>query len=316
MKQIIPSTNINFMALNRSAFTFSTFLIVISLLSALFKGFNFGIDFKGGYTFEVQLPKGTKLKDVRNRLDKMNLGDTKVRSFDNDETKLIINIEMQDKLSHEDIVAAVKKGLGKGVKYRKIDLLGAKVTGRMIKNAALAILFALIAMLLYVWIRFEWQFSLGAILTQLHDVILVIGFYSIFNVEFNSTAMIAILTTLGYSINDTVVIYDRIRENLGRFEDKSMTELINLSINGTLTRNILTSGSTLLALFALYWFGGLVLSVFVLPIICGIVVGTFSSIFLAAPILSYIPIDRNSFIHGKKDEDSNDESEIDEVPIK
>ena len=318
MKQIIPTNlKIDFIALRKQAFFVSSLLVCISLLSSIFIGLNFGIDFKGGYTFEIQMPEGSTLSDVRQKLSKLKLGDVKVRSFDNKETNMIINMERQEKVEHEQIVKLVKESLGENVNYRKVDLLGAKITGRMIKNAILAVLFSLIAMLIYVWLRFEWQFSVGAVITQIHDVILVLGCYSVFGIEFNATAIIAILTTLGYSINNTVVIYDRIRENLGRFEDKNMRDIINLSTNDTLARNILTSGTTLLALFALYWFGGLVLSVFILPIICGVLFGAFSSIFLAAPILMYMPINRDSFSNkDSTDNNNSNQLEIDEVPIK
>ena len=313
--RIIPrNTKIDFIAWHKLVFLFSSFVLLICIGFTLFAGLNLGIDFKGGYLFEIKVPEGQNLSLVRGKMKSLKLGDVKVRSFDNDDTKVIINIEKQSQFSHEQIVEKVRNVLGKGVIYRKIDLLGAKVTNKIIKNAFYAVILSLVAMLFYVWVRFEWQFGVGAIVTQFHDVLLVMGFYSLFAIEFNATAIIAILTTLGYSINDTVVIYDRIRENLRRFEDKNIKEIINLSINETLTRNILTSGTTLLALFALYFFGGVVLESFISPIIFGVTAGAFSSIFISAPMLIYLPINRTLF-QEQKEEKVDGKSAIDRVPI-
>ena len=300
--QLIPyDTKIDFVGFKKFTYGLSILLIIASIASCIIKGFNFGIDFKGGYLFDVKLPQGQNISIVRPKLNNADLGDVKLQNYGNSPRNLMIRIEGNNKLDTNGVKAKVDKILGEGVVYRKIESIGPKVSGELIENSAYGLLIAIIAMLIYIWLRFEWHFSAGAVLAQIHDVIAVIGFYSIFGIEFNEQAIIAILTTLGYSINDTVVIYDRIRENLRELKLGSIAQIINKSTNETLSRTTLTSLTTLLALFALYIFGGAIIEGFVLPIIFGIAIGTYSSIFVAAPLLLNLNLDRSIFEKAKSE---------------
>ena len=297
---IIPSgTKFDFISIKKITYAISVLFIVLSIGSCVMKGFNFGIDFKGGYLFDVKLAQGQDITKIRPKLNAANLGDVKLQNYGDSSRNVMIRIEGNEELDTTGVKTEVSKILGEGTVYRKIESIGPKVSAELIEKSAYGLLIAIIAMLIYIWLRFEWHFSAGAVLAQIHDVIAVIGFYSIFALEFNEQAIIAILTTLGYSINDTVVIYDRIRENLRVLKRESISEVINKSINETLSRTTLTSATTLLALVALYIFGGAIIEVFVLPIIIGIIVGTYSSIFVAAPLLVNLNLDRDAFEKSK-----------------
>lgn len=290
--QLVPyDTKIDFTG-RRSLFYGLALLVIIVSFSALFtKGLNYGIDFKGGLLIEIRTPEKADIAGLRSTLNDLGLGEVKLQDFGTDRD-VLIRVEQQDGGEKAQLVALqmVKSTLGDQVEYRRVETVGAKVSADLINNGIMAVIFAMAGMLIYIWIRFEWEYGVCGILALANDVIIVLGFYAISGFEFNETAFAALLTTVGYSINDTVVIYDRLREDLRKFKTTPVAELINLSANGTLSRTVLTSGSTLLALFALYIFGGPVIENFSMPIIVGIIAGTFSSIFLSANLLLFFDL--------------------------
>lgn len=283
MNLIPHNTNIDFVGYRKFPFLVAIVIIFASLFSILTKGLNYGVDFKGGHIFEVRMTKTPNLEELRHKLESLNMGECVIQSF-GDNQDLLIKVEKQDK-DQDQVISKVKDVLGEGVDYRKIDTVGAKVGSELIQNGIKAIAFALIAMIIYIAVRFEWQFSLCAIFALAHDCIAILGLFSLFPLEFNETAIIAILITAGYSINDTIVIFDRIRENIKKYKKLDLGEIINKSLNETLSRTTLTATTTLLAVFALYFFGGSIISTFSTPILFGIIVGSFSSICLASPML-------------------------------
>lgn len=290
--QLVPyDTKIDFTG-RRSLFYGLALLVIIVSFSALFtKGLNYGIDFKGGLLIEIRTPEKADIAGLRSTLNDLGLGEVKLQDFGTDRD-VLIRVEQQDGGEKAQLVALqmVKSTLGDQVEYRRVETVGAKVSADLINNGIMAVIFAMAGMLIYIWIRFEWEYGVCGILALANDVIIVLGFYAISGFEFNETAFAVLLTTVGYSINDTVVIYDRLREDLRKFKTTPVAELINLSANGTLSRTVLTSGSTLLALFALYIFGGPVIENFSMPIIVGIIAGTFSSIFLSANLLLFFDL--------------------------
>ncbi len=292
--QLVPhNTNFNFMGFRFITFMIAGVITLASLAGLMTKGLNYGVDFRGGFILEVRMPQTPDVAQLRDKLSALGLGEVVLQEF-GDARDLIIKVERQEGDDHaqENAIDSIKTTLGSGVDYRKIDTVGPKVGGELVQNGLKAVAFALLAMLVYIAIRFEWQFALCAILALAHDCIAILGLFSLLPFEFNETAIIAILITAGYSINDTIVIFDRIRENIQKYKKLSMGELINKSLNETLSRTTLTATTTLLALLALYFFGGKVISTFSLPIIIGIIIGSFSSICLAAPLLSYLKLKR------------------------
>lgn len=281
------NSNINFTKLRPFSFIFALFLIVGSITALLTKGLTLGIDFKGGLLVEVRTPEPADFEALRTELGALGLGEVKLQDFGSDRD-VLIRIEKQAGDDQEQLKALekVKAALGDKVEYRRVETVGAKVSETLITNGMWAVGFALVGMLAYIWFRFEWEYGLCGVAALIHDAIVVLGFYSISGFEFNESAFAAILTTIGYSINDTVVIFDRLRENLRKFKTTEIDSLINKSGNETLSRTILTAGTTLLALIALYWFGGPVIENFALPIIIGIIAGTFSSLFVSVNLLS------------------------------
>ena len=262
-------------------------LVVVSVLLLFFKGLNFGVDFKGGTLIELRSnDKNINVTSLRQSFNKMNLGDFNVKKFGN-ENDFLIKIEKKD--TSANAIEVIKKdltsSLGGSFNFRRVENVGPKVSSELLKSGIIAIALSLAAMLFYIWIRFEWQFSLGAILALFHDVIITLGLFSLFSLEINLSIVAAVLTIVGYSMNDTVVIYDRVRENLRKFSDIKIYELTNISINETLSRTIITSATTLLALVSIYLFGGEILKGFSLAMIMGVIFGTYSSIYIANPIL-------------------------------
>jgi preprotein translocase SecF subunit len=295
---LIPyNTKIDFVGLRFVTFSISIIVILASLISFGTKGLNYGIDFRGGYIFEVRMPEKPNVPDLRSKLEQLKLGEVSLQDFGKDNT-LLIRLERHDENGKEDsqvqaeTLERIKGALGTGVDYRKVETIGPKVGSELIRNALSAIGFALLAMLVYIAIRFEWQFAACAIMALAHDCVAILGLFSLFPLEFNENAVIAILITAGYSINDTIVIFDRIRENIRKYKKMNLNDLINKSLNETLSRTLLTASTTLLALLALYFWGGKVISTFTLPIIIGILIGSFSSICLAAPLLLYLRLKR------------------------
>ena len=276
----------------------SSSLVLISILLLIFKGLNFGVDFKGGTLIELRAnDKKINVTVLRDSFSNMNLGDVNIKKFGN-ENDFLIKIEKKDTSANaiEIIKKDLTENIGSSFNFRRIENVGPKVSEELLKSGIIAIALSLAAMLFYIWIRFEWQFSLGAILALFHDVIITLGFFSLFNLEINLSIVAAVLTIVGYSMNDTVVIYDRVRENLRKFSDIKIFELTNISINETLSRTIITSATTLLALIAIYLFGGEILKGFSLAMIMGVVFGTYSSIYIANPILVKLRVSQKTIL--------------------
>ena len=273
-------------------------LVVLSILLLFFKGLNFGVDFKGGTLIELRSnDKGINVTSLRQAFNKMNLGDFNIKKFGN-ENDFLIKIEKKDTSANaiEVIKKNLSSSLGESFNFRRVENVGPKVSSELLKSGIIAIALSLAAMLFYIWIRFEWQFSLGAILALFHDVIITLGLFSLFSLEINLSIVAAVLTIVGYSMNDTVVIYDRVRENLRKFSDIKIYELTNISINETLSRTIITSATTLLALVSIYLFGGEILKGFSLAMIMGVIFGTYSSIYIANPILVKLRVSQKTIL--------------------
>ncbi|MDB9957205.1 protein translocase subunit SecF [Candidatus Pelagibacter sp.] len=273
-------------------------LVVASVLLLFFKGLNFGVDFKGGTLIELRSnDKNINVTSLRQSFNKMNLGDFNVKKFGN-ENDFLIKIEKKDTSANaiEIIKKDLTSSLGGSFNFRRVENVGPKVSSELLKSGIIAIALSLAAMLFYIWIRFEWQFSLGAILALFHDVIITLGLFSLFGLEINLSIVAAVLTIVGYSMNDTVVIYDRVRENLRKFSDIKIYELTNTSINETLSRTIITSATTLLALVSIYLFGGEILKGFSLAMIMGVIFGTYSSIYIANPILVKLRVSQKTIL--------------------
>ena len=310
---LVPvGTNIDFMRFRRFAVIVSLALIVGSAGLFFTKGLNFGIDFRGGILLEVRTPDPANLGKLRNRLSELALGEVQLQEF-GQPTDVLIRIERQPggEIGQKVAIDKAKAALGNEVSYRRIEFVGPKVGGELIEAGLTAVLLALAAMLIYIWFRFEWQFGIGAVIALLHDVILTIGIFSLLGFEFNLSTVAAILTIAGYSINDTVVVYDRVRENLRKFKQMTLYDLLNLSVNGTLSRTLLTSVTTLIALCALYFFGGEVIKGFSFAMIWGVLIGTYSSIFIAVPLLIYMKLRRTGLIIGEGTEDARTGNSID-----
>ena len=277
-------------------------LVVLSLLLLIFKGLNFGIDFKGGTLIELRSSDSkVNVSSLRDNLNQMNIGDVSVKNFGN-ENDFLIKFEINDdKNVIEKIKTNLDKSFGNNVNFRRVENVGPKVSAELLKSGIIAISLALSLMLIYIWIRFEWQFSLGAILALFHDVIVTLGLFSLLGLEINLSIIAAVLTIVGYSMNDTVVIFDRVRENLRKYSDIKIYELTNISINETLSRTIITSVTTLLALFSIYLFGGEILKGFSLAMILGVIFGTYSSIYIANPILVALNVSQRTIVKEEKD---------------
>ena len=280
----------------------SSVLVVVSLVLLIFKGLNFGVDFKGGTLIELRAnDKQITISSLRSAFSNMNLGDVAIKKFGKD-SDYLIKFEKKDntKTLIQDIKNNLTKTLGSGYEFRRVENVGPKVSAELLKGGLIAIAAALGAMLFYIWIRFEWQFSIGAILALFHDVILTIGVFSLFSLEINLSIVAAILTIVGYSMNDTVVIFDRVRENLKKYMDIKIFELTNISINETLSRTIITSATTLLALLSIFIFGGEILKGFSLAMILGVVFGTYSSIYIANPVLVSLKVSYKTVVKEDK----------------
>ena len=277
----------------------SLILILISVGFIFYKGLNFGVDFKGGTLIELRVENAEiGIGDVRQSFIKMNLGDVNVKKFGKGNDYLI-KFEQTDKNKEnfiENIKTQLSRNLTGNFSFRRVENVGPKVSGELLKSGLIAIVLSLSAMLIYIWIRFEWQFSLGAIIALIHDVIITIGFFSILEFEINLSIVAAVLTIVGYSMNDTVVIFDRVRENLKKYSSKSINEISNISINETLSRTIITSLTTLLALLSIFFFGGKILHGFSFAMILGVIFGTYSSIFIANPILIKLKVSQKSLL--------------------
>lgn len=294
--------NIQFNKFYKQLNIISLILIVASLILLVFKGLNYGVDFKGGTLIEIRVEQSSsKISSIRDSFNQMNLGDVSVKNFGN-KTDYIVKFEKQssnDSKFINNIKTKLSSSIG-NVDFRRVENVGPKVSAELLKSGIIAIALSLAAMLLYIWIRFEWQFSLGAIIALFHDVIITMGIFSLFSLEINLSIVAAVLTIVGYSMNDTVVIFDRVRENLKKYADIKIFELTNISINQTLSRTIITSVTTLLALFSIYFFGGEILKGFSLAMILGVIFGTYSSIYIANPILVLLKVNQRTIIKEDK----------------
>ena len=277
----------------------SLILIFLSLFIILFKGLNLGVDFKGGTLIEIRTDNpNIKISEIRQSFLKMNLGDVTVKKFGK-ANDYLVKIEMTES-NNENFIKSINEklssDLGSNINFRRVENVGPKVSKELLKAGLLAISLSLIAMLFYIWIRFEWQFSLGAIIALMHDVIITVGIFSFLSYEVNLSIVAAVLTIVGYSMNDTVVIFDRVRENLKKYSKIPISEISNTSTNQTLSRTLITSVTTLLALFSIYIFGGAILKGFSFAMIIGVIIGTYSSIFVATPILNYTNVSHKTVL--------------------
>ena len=281
----------NFSSKFRVANIFSLILFVTSVLFILFKGLNYGIDFKGGTLIELRA-SSTGASEIRTALNKMDLGDVNVKNF-GQEGDYLIKVEQKENEGNK-IIPQIKENLSENLKteinFRRVENVGPKVSSELLQSGIIAISLSLAAMLFYIWIRFEWQFSIGSIIALFHDVVITLGIFSVLSLEINLSIIAAVLTIVGYSMNDTVVIYDRIRENLNKFNRLNINEIADLSINDTLARTIITSATTLLALLSIFILGGEILKGFSFAMILGVVIGTYSSIFVASPMLKFFKV--------------------------
>ena len=293
------SRDIKFTVFYKKMNIISFILICLSVLVLLIKGLNLGVDFKGGTLIEVRIENNEiDISEIRQSLLTMNLGDVNVKKFGN-ENDYLVKIEITD-TSDANFIKSINdqltSDLGSIVNFRRVENVGPKVSNELLKAGLLAISLSLAAMLIYIWIRFEWQFSLGAIIALIHDVIITVGIFSFLSYEVNLSIVAAVLTIVGYSMNDTVVIFDRIRENLRKYSKISISDISNISMNETLSRTLITSITTLLALFSIYIFGGAILKGFSFAMIIGVIIGTYSSIFVATPILNYTNVSQKTVL--------------------
>ena len=284
--------NINFVSKFKKANFVSIIIFVLSIILISFKGLNYGIDFKGGTLIELRTETSIDTSLIRESLKTMNLGDVNVKKFGK-KGDYLIKVEQKNS-NNSSLIPEIKKTLSDylntEVDFRRVENVGPKVSSELLQSSVIAITLALAAMLFYIWVRFEWQFSVGSIIALFHDVTITLGIFSLLSLEINLSIIAAVLTIVGYSMNDTVVIYDRIRENLFKYNKISISDIANLSINETLARTIITSVTTLLALFSIYILGGEILRGFSFAMILGVIIGTYSSIFVASPILKFFKV--------------------------
>ena len=292
--RIVPDdTTFDFMRFRRISFPISAVLSIAAILLFFFHGLNFGIDFVGGTLMEVQSKSGpADLAKMRATLTALNLGDVQLQSFGGPENVLIrVAQQPGGEQAQQVAVDKVKGALGSEVEYRRVEVVGPRVSSELLSYGTIGIIVAILSILIYLWFRFEWQFALGAMIANVHDLVLTVGYMSLMQIDFDLSSIAALLTILGYSLNDTVVIYDRIREMLRRYKKLPMTDLLNISINSTLSRSIITHLTVTLALLALFLFGGHAIHSFVTTMMFGVVlVGTYTSVFIASPILIYLGV--------------------------
>jgi len=294
---------INFSKFFKIANIFSLIVVIISIIFLFFKGLNYGVDFKGGTLLEIRVEnKNIQIQDIRSSLNIPELGDVNVKQFGK-KGDFLIKFEKnanEDEKFITSLKNVISKKIASAVNFRRVESVGPKVSSELLKQGLTAIALALGAMLFYIWIRFEWQFSVGSIIALIHDVVITLGIFSILSLEVNLSIVAAVLTIVGYSMNDTVVIFDRIRENLLKYSKIKTNEIADISVNETLSRTIITSLTTLLALFSIFILGGEILKGFSFAMILGVIIGTYSSIFVASPVLSYFKVTQKTLL---KDDD-------------
>jgi preprotein translocase subunit SecF len=307
---LIPTgTKIDFLRFRKMAGRSSIVLSLLALVAFGVLGLNYGIDFRGGIMVEIRTEQAADMAGLRKNLSSLGLGEVELQEF-GQPTDVLIRVERQPggEKAQAKAVVIIKGALGDKVDYRRVEFVGPKVGAELINAGIMAVLAAMAAMLVYIWFRFEWQFGVGAVIALLHDVVLTIGIFAVLGLEFNLSIVAAILAIAGYSINDTVVVYDRVRENLRKYKSMEINALLNMSINDTLSRTMLTSITTLLALLALFFFGGQVIKGFSFAMIWGVIVGTYSSIWIAVPLLVYMKLNRGGLIAGNLDDEEPDTS--------
>jgi preprotein translocase subunit SecF len=292
--RIVPDdTKFDFMRFRRISFPISAVLSIAAVLLYFFHGLNFGIDFIGGTLMEVRAKSGTAdLAQMRTTLSSLNLGEIQLQQF-GAPSDVLIRVAQQPggEEAQQAAISKVRGALGDTVEYRRVEVVGPRISTELLAKGTIGLMAAIFAILIYLWFRFEWQFALGAMVANVHDLVLTIGYMSLMQIDFELSSIAALLTILGYSLNDTVVIYDRIREMLRRYKRMPMTDLLNISVNSTLSRSIITHATVTLALLALLFFGGHAIHSFVATMIFGVVlVGTYTSVFIAAPILIYLGV--------------------------
>ena len=295
IRWIKKDLKINFLRVKNIATIVSILAIISSLFFLVYKNLNFGIDFKGGTLIEIKKDENLSIAEIRSQLSELNIGDIQIQTFGSDDI-ILIRIENSKNLdTNADMssIELIRSSLGNDVIIQRTEIVGPKVSSELIQKGIIAIIIAVFLMLFYIWIRFEWQFSIGAVTALIHDVMITMGIFSFLQIEFNLSIIAALLTIIGYSMNDTVVVYDRIRENLRKYKQMNIFDLINQSLNETMSRTLLTSVTTLLALFSLYFLGGEVLKGFTLAMIIGVFIGTYSSVFIASQIILYLNVKRD-----------------------
>ena len=290
---------INFSKFFKLANIFSVLAITISITFLFIKGLNYGVDFKGGTLLEIRISDNNiKIQDIRSSLRTANLGDVSVKRF-GQEGDFLVKFEKnsnKNKKFISELKTYISGKIGSDINFRRVESVGPKVSSELLKQGITAIALSLVAMLFYIWVRFEWQFSLGSIIALFHDVIITLGIFSILSLEVNLSIVAAVLTIVGYSMNDTVVIYDRIRENLLKYSKINTNEIANISVNETLSRTVITSLTTLLALGSIFILGGEILKGFSFAMILGVIIGTYSSIFVASPVLNYFKVTQKTLL--------------------
>ena len=291
--RIVPDdTKYPFMAWRRWSFPFSALISVISVVAFFALGMNVGIDFRGGSLFEIQAKSGkADIASIRAQVAALNIGGAEIQAFGSD-ADVLIQVELQPdgEVGQKRVVELMHKTFDKDFDIRRTETVGPRVSGELVRDGTIGVLLALFAITIYLWFRFEWEFAVGAMIATMHDLVLTIGFYSISRLHFDQTSIAAILTIVGYSLNDTVVIYDRIREMMRKYKRMSIGDMMDIAVNATLSRSVVTHVTVLLALFGLVIFGGEVIRGFSLAMLFGVVVGTYSSVFIAAPILIYLGV--------------------------
>jgi len=306
VKYIPIDTSIDFMKRRIVALVLTAVLMVGSILSLAVQQLNFGIDFAGGILVEARMPSEPDMGALRDRLNGLGLGAVSLTHIGDDDRDVMIRVQQPDDTTEEQenaTLALIQGELGDGVDYRRVELVGPKVGAELIEAGIWAVSLSILAIVVYIWFRFEWQFAVGALVALLHDVIITLGLFSVLRLEFDLTTVAAVLTLAGYSINDTVVVYDRVREKLRRYKKMPLVELLNLALNKTLSRTILTSLTTLAAVLSLLFLGGDVLRNFSAALAFGIVIGTYSTIYVAVPILVYFDLRREAIAGEDEDED-------------
>ncbi|MGI9412044.1 MAG: protein translocase subunit SecF [Hyphomicrobiales bacterium] len=294
LKFVPIDSKIPFMSFARPAFMVSGVGVLVAIALFLIIGLNLGIDFRGGTLIEIQTEGPANISELRNKVSGLGLGDVQIQEFGAD-NEVLIRIEQQPggDVAQQEARGKVRDALGDGVTYRRVEVVGPTVSGELAIQGTIAVFAAIFAVLVYIWFRFEWQFSVGAVLALVHDILITIGMFSILQLEFNLSIIAALLTIVGYSLNDTVVVYDRVRENLRKYKKLALSDLLDLSINQTLSRTILTSVTTLIALGSLYTFGGEVIRGFTFAMIWGVIIGTYSSVCIASPLLLMLGVKRD-----------------------